>query len=90
MQLIGGIKSQDVEAGASNNLSRDLRVKPCNSAATLPKSPVLARPLRLEFAGAIYHLTNRGNDWQKAFFSDSDRMLFLNASPGWSVVTGGS
>ena len=38
----------------------------------------MARPLRLEFPGAIYHLTNRGNARQKIFFSDSDRQLFLD------------
>jgi len=42
------------------------------------KQRVVARPLRLEFAGAIYHLTSRGNARQKVFFSDADRELFLN------------
>jgi putative transposase len=37
----------------------------------------MARPLRLEFAGAIYHLTSRGNARQKVFLSDADRELFL-------------
>ena len=32
---------------------------------------------RLEFAGAIYHLTSRGNARQKVFFTDADRELFL-------------
>ncbi|MGH7826702.1 MAG: transposase [Candidatus Binatia bacterium] len=38
----------------------------------------MARPLRLEFPGAIYHLTSRGNARQKMFFGDGDRELFLN------------
>jgi putative transposase len=38
----------------------------------------MARPLRLEFAGAIYHLTSRGNARQRVFLSDSDRELFLD------------
>jgi putative transposase len=38
----------------------------------------MARPLRVEFPGAIYHLTNRGNARQKVFFTDTDRQLFLN------------
>ena len=42
----------------------------------------MARPLRLEFAGAIYHLTSRGNDRQKIFFTDADRELFLNTLSG--------
>ena len=37
----------------------------------------MARPLRLEIAGAIYHLTSRGNARQKVFLSDADRELFL-------------
>ena len=37
----------------------------------------MARPLRLEFRGAIYHLTGRGNARQKVFFTDADRELFL-------------
>ncbi len=37
----------------------------------------MARPLRLEFAGAVYHLTSRGNARQKIFFNDVDRELFL-------------
>jgi REP element-mobilizing transposase RayT len=31
----------------------------------------------LEFAGAVYHLTSRGNARQKIFFNDGDRELFL-------------
>ena len=42
----------------------------------------MARPLRLEFPGAIYHLTGRGNARQKIFFSDADRQLFLDALAG--------
>ena len=37
----------------------------------------MARPLRLEFAGAVYHLTSRGNARQKIFFDDGDRELFF-------------
>lgn len=38
----------------------------------------MARPLRLEFGGAVYHLTSRGNARQKVFFTDSDRQHFLD------------
>ena len=34
-------------------------------------------PLRLQFPGAVYHLTSRGNARQKVFFTDADRELFL-------------
>lgn len=38
----------------------------------------MARPLRLEFAGALYHVTARGNARQKIFFDDEDRHGFLD------------
>jgi len=37
----------------------------------------MVRPLRLEFAGALYHLTARGNARAKIFADDHDRRLFL-------------
>ena len=42
----------------------------------------MARPLRLEFSGAIYHLTSRGNARQRIFFTDADRELFLTTLGG--------
>ena len=38
----------------------------------------MARPLRLEFGGAVYHLTARGNARQDIFLDDQDRSAFLN------------
>ncbi len=37
----------------------------------------MARPLRLEFPGAVYHLTARGNARQDIFLDDEDRARFL-------------
>ena len=37
----------------------------------------MARPLRLEFDGAIYHITNYGNALDPAFFTDRGREQFL-------------
>lgn len=37
----------------------------------------MARPLRLEFPGAIYHVTARGNALNAIFLDDGDRELFL-------------
>ncbi len=37
----------------------------------------MARPLRLEFPGAIYHVTSRGNARNVIFLDDEDRTLFL-------------
>ncbi len=38
----------------------------------------MARPLRLEFAGALYHLTARGNARQKIFLDADDRHRFID------------
>jgi REP element-mobilizing transposase RayT len=38
----------------------------------------MARPLRLEFAGALYHLTARGNRQESIFLDDRDRQTFLD------------
>ena len=38
----------------------------------------MARPLRLEFSGAVYHVTTRGNARQRIFLGDSDRELLLH------------
>jgi putative transposase len=37
----------------------------------------MTRPLSLEFAAAVYHLTSRSNARQTIFFNDGDRELFL-------------
>ena len=37
----------------------------------------MAPPLRLEFAGALYHLTARGNAQQPIFLDDTDRQQFV-------------
>ena len=37
----------------------------------------MARPLRLEFPGALYHITARGNAQQAIFVDDADREHFL-------------
>ena len=45
----------------------------------------MARPLRKEFPGAIYHITSRGNDRKKIFGDDLDREAFLEILYGVSV-----
>jgi putative transposase len=37
----------------------------------------MARPLRIQFPGALYHLINRGNERKPIFRNDTDRRLFL-------------
>jgi putative transposase len=38
----------------------------------------MARPLRIEFADATYHITSRGNEQRDIFYSDDDRRAFLS------------
>lgn len=38
----------------------------------------MARPLRLEFAGALYHVTARGDGREDIYLADGDRRLFLD------------
>lgn len=38
----------------------------------------MARPLRLEFHGALYHLTSRGDHREPIFLDDADRKTFLD------------
>ncbi len=52
----------------------------------------MARPLRLEFPGALYHVTSRGNERRPIFRSDRDRRAFLDFLGqaakrfGWSIT----
>jgi len=38
----------------------------------------MARPLRIQYKGALYHITSRGNAGAKIFQTDSDRLQFLD------------
>jgi len=42
----------------------------------------MARPLRIEYADAVYHVTSRGNARQDIFLSDADRQAFLDVLAG--------
>lgn len=37
----------------------------------------MARSLRIEFPGALYHITSRGNERKNVFLGDEDRIIFL-------------
>ncbi len=39
---------------------------------------ILARPLRIQYDGALYHVTSRGNERKEIFKDTSDRHLFLD------------
>lgn len=53
----------------------------------------MARPLRLEYPGAIWHITSRGNERKNIFRSDADRRMLLELLAeavrrfGWIVST---
>ena len=37
----------------------------------------MARPLRIEFSGALYHITSRGDRREAIYEDDEDREMFL-------------
>ncbi|MBA3832574.1 MAG: transposase [Chthoniobacterales bacterium] len=51
----------------------------------------MARPLRIEYAGALYHVLSRGDRGEAIFLDDADRRAFLCAleqvcgKTGWEV-----
>ncbi len=51
----------------------------------------MARKLRVQYPGAIYHVMNRGDRREAIFHDDEDRRLFLEAlgeaceKTGWQV-----
>ncbi|MDA8215408.1 MAG: transposase [Nitrospiraceae bacterium] len=38
----------------------------------------MGRPLRIEYPGALYHITSRGNERKDIFLDDEDRYEFLS------------
>lgn len=52
----------------------------------------MARPLRIDYPGAVHHVTSRGNERRPIFRSDVDRKMFLHFLGetarrfGWSVT----
>jgi len=54
-------------------------------------SPVMARKLRVEYSGAIYHVMSRGDRREPIFTDDADRGRFVEtlaeacAKTGWRV-----
>jgi len=42
----------------------------------------MTRPLRIEFAGALYHVTSRGDGQEDIYLDDKDREYFLNVMSG--------
>ena len=50
----------------------------------------MARPLRIEYPGAFYHITTRGVGRQNIFFKDCDKKMFLgklgNLHEKWGII----
>ena len=42
----------------------------------------MPRPVRVEFAGVVYHVTARGNERREFYRDDKDRRRFLEALGG--------
>ena len=51
----------------------------------------MARKLRVQYPGAVYHVLNRGDRRERIFYDDHDRQRFLDtleeacAKTGWQV-----
>jgi REP element-mobilizing transposase RayT len=41
----------------------------------------MARPLRFEYKGALYHVHARGNERRKIFFTDARKIKIKGVSP---------
>ncbi len=48
------------------------------SCALLPNDRLVSRPLRIEYPGALYHVTSRGNARADIVGGDDDRRLFVD------------
>lgn len=53
----------------------------------------MARPLRIDYPGAYYHITTRGVGCQNIFFEESDKLMFLEIlkemSKRWAIIIHG-
>ena len=46
----------------------------------------MSRPLRVEFPGALYHVTSRGDRRETIYLDDADRQHWLLARPLWPCL----
>jgi len=51
-------------------------VRSCNTTCSSVDCPAMARPLRIEFPHAIYHVTSRGYARQRIVKTDADRQAW--------------
>ena len=43
----------------------------------------MARPIRIEYAGALYHVTSRGDRREDIYLDDEDRLIRFTTDFGW-------
>lgn len=48
----------------------------------------MGRPLRIQYPGALYHITSRGNERKKIFLDDTDRIRFLEILKDYHIRYG--
>ena len=78
--------------GVSAPIARPRVAKPPFLAFRGILGSAMARPLRIEFPDALYHVTSRGNERRPIFRSDRDRKAFLEFLGeaarrfGWSIT----
>ena len=49
-----------------------------NTSSKIDYAVLMARPLRIEYPGAYYHVMNRGLSRRDIFLEDKDRQAFLD------------
>lgn len=60
-----------------NRVKGKNRVRSCNQALIRRESYSMARPLRIELAGGLYHVTSRGDRREDIYRDDDDREAWL-------------
>jgi putative transposase len=73
-----GVRPQLHTWGLTPFLHRLTKVGSSTWWACFSKFKSMARSLRIEFEGAVHHVTNRGNKKADLFFSNADRHVFLS------------
>jgi len=50
----------------------------------------MGRPLRIEYPGALYHITSRGNERKKIYIDEEDKIKFLEILQDYQSKSKGS
>jgi hypothetical protein len=79
-QVPGRTPGRGVSAGQRGQFSKNQKTNNCLRVYRdcLLQETTMARPLRIEYAGAFYHVTSRGNEQKDVFKSQKDREKFLD------------